>query len=249
MSTDSYDSAATMHPVVDVPDRAPAKAAHRVAAALREAIRTGALLPGEHIRQEIWAERLEVSRIPIREALNALAADGTVEHDPNRGYFVTKRPPDEIAQLYLLRELIEPEVIRSIKWPSANVFEHLERARDQAVKALQARDGRTAMERDRDFCWTIWDLSPLKVVVAEAKRLWNQCDPHRAGAFGSPAFVDALTQEYRARFDTYLHHLRERDRNGLVDYVLHERRTMVNFLNTGNAAVIVANDQTDQHHR
>ena len=232
--------------MVAAPDRAPAKAAQRVAKALRDAIRTGALLPGEHIRQEIWADRLDVSRLPIREALNTLASDGTVEHDPNRGYFVTKRPPDEIAQLYLLRQLIEPEVIRTIEWPDAHVLARLEQARDEAVKALDARDGQTAMERDRDFCWMIWDLSPLNIIVAEAKRLWNQCDPHRAGAFNSPAFVDAISHDYHARFDTYLHHLRTRDRDQLVDYVLHERRTMVNFLNTRNPADIAITRNGDQ---
>src|SRR4051794_7340139 len=79
-------------------DQATSKPAQRVATSLREAIRTGSLVPGEHIRQELWAERLEVSRLPIREALSRLAADGTVEHDPNRGYFVAKRPSSEIAQ-------------------------------------------------------------------------------------------------------------------------------------------------------
>ena len=87
MSRRSGSPATTLRNVVAAADRAPAKAAQRVAAALQDAIRTGDLLPGEHIRQEVWADRLAVSRLPIREALNTLAADGTVEHDPNRGYF------------------------------------------------------------------------------------------------------------------------------------------------------------------
>jgi DNA-binding GntR family transcriptional regulator len=231
--------------VLNGADRATTKAAERVATSLREAIRTGVLLPGEHIRQGIWADRLEVSRLPVREALSTLAADGTVEHDANRGYFVTRRPPGEIAQLYLLRQLVEPEVIRTIEWPDAELLARLERLRDEAVEALDARDARTAMERDRQFCWTIWELSPLNVVVDEAKRLWHQCDPHRASAFGSPAFVDALAHDYRARFDTYLRLLRTRDRDGLVNFVLRERRAMVNFLNTGNVAA--AQNDTQRH--
>ena len=225
------------------PDTSPTKAAERVASSLRDAIRSGVLLPGEHIRQGMWADRLAVSRLPVREALSTLAADGTVEHDPNRGYFVTKRPAGAVAQLYLLRELIEPEVIRTIEWPNAETFARLERARDEAVEALDARDAHTAMERDREFCWMIWDLSPLDIVVAEAKRLWHQCDQHRASAFTSPAFVDALVHDYRARFDTYLDHLRKQDREGLVDYVIRERRAMVEFLNTGNAAAIARDNK------
>jgi DNA-binding GntR family transcriptional regulator len=225
--------------MLDAPDRSPTKAAERVASSLRDAIRSGVLLPGEHIRQGMWADQLAVSRLPVREALSTLAADGTVEHDPNRGYFVTKRPAGAVAQLYLLRELIEPEVLRTIQWPDADTFARLARARDEAVEALEARDAYTAMERDREFCWMIWDLSPLDIVVAEAKRLWHQCDPHRASAFTSPAFVDALVHDYRARFDTYLRHLRKHDRDRLVAYVIRERRAMVDFLNTGNPAAII----------
>ena len=103
------------------------------------------------------------------------------------------------------------------------------------------------MERDREFCWMIWDLSPLNIVVAEAKRLWHQCDPHRASAFTSPAFVDAIVHDYRA-----VRHLppppRTRDRDRLVDYVLQERRTMVNFLNTRNPADIAATRNGVQDH-
>jgi DNA-binding GntR family transcriptional regulator len=217
-------------------DRPPRRAAQRAASALREAIRTGQLLPGEHIRQEIWAERLSVSRLPIREALHALTAEGTVDHDPNRGYFVGKRGNEEMAQLYRLRELIEPEVIRTITWPDDDTIANLERLRDRAVEALGARDVRAAMEHDRSFCWTIWELSPLKLIVAEAKRLWQQCDPHRARAFNDPLFVEALADAYQARFDAYLQFLAACDREGLVDYVMGERRAMVRFLSNRTTA-------------
>ena len=53
-----------------------------------------------------------------------------------------------------------------------------------------------------------------------------------------PALIDTLVHDYRARFDTCLDHLRRRDRDRLVDYVIRERRAMVEFLNTGNAAAI-----------
>ncbi len=218
------------------------RVAQRVAAALRAAIRTGELLPGEHIRQEIWAARLSVSRLPIREALHTLTADGTVDHDPNRGYFVGKRGIGDVAQLYRLRELIEPEVIRTITWPDDETIAKLQALRDLAVEALQAGNARAAMEHDRSFCWMIWDLSPLKLIVAEAKRLWQQCDPHRATAFSDPVFLDALTGAYRARFDAYLKFLAACDREGLVDYVIEERQAMVNFLNNRTT---VANSLVD----
>lgn len=218
--------------------RPPGRAAQRAVATLREAIRTGDLVPGEHIRQEVWASRLGVSRLPIREALHALTADGAVVHDPNRGYFVGKRDLDEMAQLYRMRELIEPELIRTILWPGGEAIRELEELRDFAVAALHAGDAREAMEHDRTFCWLIWDLSPLKLIVAEAKRLWQQCDPHRASAFSDPSFVGALGTAYRERFDAYLECLTTQDRDGLVDYVVRERRAMTHFLNHGSVSEV-----------
>ena len=123
-------------------ERTPGISAQRAASAIREAIRTGEVLPGEHIRQEVWANRLTVSRLPIREALGILAADATVDHDPNRGYFVAKRDTDEIAQLYRLRELVEPEVILTINCPDDDTLAALEHLRDHAVQALGTHNAR-----------------------------------------------------------------------------------------------------------
>jgi len=64
---------------------------------LREAILAGELSPGEQIRQADWADRLGVSRVPIPEALKALAAEGLLNHDHNRGYFVVRCGPHQWA--------------------------------------------------------------------------------------------------------------------------------------------------------
>src|SRR5262245_62073768 len=93
-----------------------------VANALRDAILQGDLSPGEQIRQAEWAERLGTSRIPVREALKALAAEGLLSHDHNRGYFVIRFGADEMAQIYLLRRLLETELLRSLVDPPPTAF-------------------------------------------------------------------------------------------------------------------------------
>ena len=71
----------------------------RVAARLRDLIVQDVLKPGERIRERELAERLAVSRTPLREALKELAAEGLVEHSPNRGATVAAPGPDEIRDL------------------------------------------------------------------------------------------------------------------------------------------------------
>jgi DNA-binding GntR family transcriptional regulator len=87
---------------------------------IRRAIRVGVLMPGEHIRQSAIAESLGVSRIPIRDALSRLSADGVVAHTPNSGFKVAQLEIDELDQVYRMRELLETELLRQIPPLSAH---------------------------------------------------------------------------------------------------------------------------------
>ena len=60
-------------------------ASARVAAHLRNLILRGELGPGDRIRQEEVAARFGASRLPVREALRMLEAEGLTEHEPNKG--------------------------------------------------------------------------------------------------------------------------------------------------------------------
>ncbi len=87
-------------------------ASHRIADALRAAILDGRYQPGERIRQEEVAARSGASRIPVREALRMLAAEGLVTLVANTGAWVTKLSLDECVETYLIRERLEPLLLR-----------------------------------------------------------------------------------------------------------------------------------------
>ena len=78
---------------------------------LRRLIISGELADGTPLRQEALAEELGVSRIPVREALSRLEGEGLAANFPHRGYVVTALSRDEIAELFDLRALIEPNLI------------------------------------------------------------------------------------------------------------------------------------------
>jgi len=97
-----------------------------VAQTLRRAIRLGVLKPGEVLVQEEIADRLGVSRVPLREALRGLAAVGLVQTSPGRGFRVTELDADEIGELYGLRLRIEPALApRIISQASAPLIRDL----------------------------------------------------------------------------------------------------------------------------
>ena len=88
-------------------------ASHRIADSLRTAILAGSYLPGSRIRQEDVAARSGASRIPVREALRMLDSEGLVTLVANSGAWVTKLTLSECVETYLIRERLEPLLLRT----------------------------------------------------------------------------------------------------------------------------------------
>src|SRR5438045_6948871 len=65
------------------------------------------LLPGDRLREIPLAEKLGVSRIPLREAMDQLASEGLVERVPGLGSYVRSASPKELRELYEMREVLE----------------------------------------------------------------------------------------------------------------------------------------------
>ncbi|MBB2169708.1 GntR family transcriptional regulator [Gluconacetobacter aggeris] len=79
---------------------------------IREAIVSGAFDEGEFIRQDDVAKLFDVSKIPVREALKRLEAEGLVEFHRNRGAVVASISEPEIAQIFEVRAILESNAIK-----------------------------------------------------------------------------------------------------------------------------------------
>lgn len=91
-----------------VSDEEGAPLSERTYRELRRLLLTNQLRPGSRLTYAEVAERLEVSRTPVREALERLRQEGFVERIPRRGFLVTDMDPGLAAQLYQMREALEP---------------------------------------------------------------------------------------------------------------------------------------------
>lgn len=89
---------------MNTPDMNQGEAAY---ARLLEAIRTGAFLPGDRLRETDVAARLDLSRTPVREALRRLEADGIVQHRPRLGAVIRRLSHGELVELYEMRGVLE----------------------------------------------------------------------------------------------------------------------------------------------
>lgn len=114
-------------PAAEAPRRA-ADSSDRAYAMLREALIGFRFAPGERIRELRIAEELDLSRSPVREALNRLASEGFVTLLPNRGFVARAFDPDDLLNLYDLRAVLETAA-----------FERMCRRADDAELAALAR--------------------------------------------------------------------------------------------------------------
>ena len=78
-----------------------------VAQRLRALIVEGGIAPGQKLNERELAERLQVSRTPLREALKLLTAEGLVEHLPNRGAIVVQLSADDVAHAFEVMAALE----------------------------------------------------------------------------------------------------------------------------------------------
>ena len=127
-----------------------------VAAVLREAITTGHLKANQPLPQDEIAAQLQVSHIPVREALRQLQSEGLVTYQPNRGAAVSALSPEEISEIYEIRAILETAAIRRAA-PRLTRPE-LDRAAGILDAAEQATDGAAWGAHDVDFHQQIYAL-------------------------------------------------------------------------------------------
>ena len=84
-----------------------------VADKLRDKIVRGEIPEGEQLRQDAIAQEFQVSRIPVREALRQLEAEGLITIILHRGAVVSSLSPTDVKEVFEMRALLECEVLRA----------------------------------------------------------------------------------------------------------------------------------------
>jgi DNA-binding GntR family transcriptional regulator len=127
---------------------------NEVADELRNAIVTGRLRPGEHLKESAIAAEMSVSRSPVREAFRQLEQEGLILSIPNQGSFVRAFDEDDVEEIFTLRAVLEDLacdlVLKDDGFRSADL-DQLETYVDQQREAIEARDFDRLTQLDMDF--------------------------------------------------------------------------------------------------
>lgn len=147
---------------------------HVVYALVVDAIHGGWLKPGDRLSEADIAERLGISRSPVREAFARLAYDGLVERRPRRGTFVAKAQEGEIEQINEVRSLIEGYAARIACSRMTDEDEcTLRTIIVQMVDSARERDWMQTVRLNARFHETVVNLPGNSVL----SRIWSSLDP------------------------------------------------------------------------
>jgi DNA-binding GntR family transcriptional regulator len=153
-------------------------ASHRIADSLRAAILEGSYSPGARIRQEDVAARFGASRIPVREALRMLHSEGLVTLVANSGAWVTRLTLTECAETYLIRERLEPLLLRtSLPRLDDATVDRLARLADDMAAPGAGLDG--FMRADREFHLSSYAGAASGEMWQIIGRMWNTTQHYR----------------------------------------------------------------------
>ncbi|MGE4430979.1 MAG: GntR family transcriptional regulator [Sphingobium sp.] len=175
----------------------------RIVNVIRRAILRGMMVPGQHLTQTGLAEDYAISKVPVREALKQLHAEGLLQHDRNRGYFVAKLPRSEAVELYRIRRWLESELLRSARWPTGAELRRLRGYFEVISRPVNSANREERLEALGDARAMMFGLSPHKTLLREAMRLWTLTDrfrallPGDASVTGEKAMHDALAMQDR----------------------------------------------------
>ena len=162
---------------------------------LREAIVRGHFKPGEKLDQEEIAELLNVSRIPVRQALRTLTAEGLVKMYPHRGATVAELSREELEEIYFLRGVLEGVAARlaAPKMDDAHI------AKLQAI--LERMDQLTDLDEwldlNREFHNTIYEVINRPRLLEMIESLRNTSAPYIRDYIASPEYLEVTRLSHR----------------------------------------------------
>ena len=152
-------------PIENVPLRV------QVASRLRKAILSGRMLPGAALVETALAEKMNVSRAPIREAIQILENDGLVETIAYKGKRVKPLTAREVAETYSLREVFEVMAVRLIL-ESGAPLDTLRTHCDEMTAAAEADNFEALVVADEAFHHALIRLADHNLLLTSWKNLY-----------------------------------------------------------------------------
>lgn len=185
---------------------------------LKDAIQQGELQPGEPLSETRLSEALEISRTPVREALQKLAQEGMVQIMANRAVIVAAPSFQEVLNVLHIRMLVEPEMIRIVTEPiSQEALDLLWDVIGRMEQAAEAGDRAEWSKADNIFHDTLGDACPNELLAKLALQMRNRMHFMATDSQTSTTRLIGCTKEHRDVIEA----IARRDPDAAADAMRH----------------------------
>ena len=164
---------------------------------LRQEILNGTHASGAQLRQDALAGTYGVSRIPVREALFQLEAEGLVQIVPHKGAIVTTLSPEEVNDVFDLRALLEPRLFRhSIRALTEENFVLLDEIQLKFSTAIRAKDLLAWGKLNAELHTALYARAQLPQTSSIVSGLLQKSDRYTRVQLSSPAAMKRAEREH-----------------------------------------------------
>lgn len=164
------------------------------------AIRAGDFLPGDRLRETDVAQRLALSRTPVREALRKLEAEGIVEHSPRIGAVIRRLSHGELVELYEMRMVLERTAAEMAAKHAAAAEIDLLADLNEEISTAQGNPQKAA-SANQDFHQAIYLAARNRFLMEAARSLNNALMLMGPTTLANPARMECVAKEHAAIID------------------------------------------------
>lgn len=195
---------------------------------LRQAILTGEFAPGERLMEIALADRLGVSRTPVREAIRKLELEGLVVMIPRRGAEVARITEKDLRNVLEVRCALE-ELSASLACEriTDEEKEQLRVALDDFEKAVQSKDISEIVEKDIEFHDVIFNASKNDRLIQILNNLREQMYRYRMEYTKDKEYHNVLIQEHREIYEAMKNQDKEKVMNALKEHIYHQELNVI----------------------
>jgi len=186
---------------VDVTHR-PRTATEYAYRTVKQLVLAGQLAPGERIDQDEVADRLALSKMPVRSALDKLAAEGLLIVHPHRGVSVSPLSRTELDDIYLVRGNLESLAVRLATElvTACDIAELRRMVGDQEVLLTRPLLDEV-VQANRNFHMYIYRMAQRPVLLRIIEGLWDLSERYRRIFLHQPGMLGNSTNDHRYMVD------------------------------------------------
>jgi DNA-binding GntR family transcriptional regulator len=203
---------------------------------LKDAILTLELLPGTPLSELQIANRLGISKSPVREAFQRLHGEGLVLLAPNRRCVVTGLDRREIREWYELRMMLEPLSLRQTLGGFDQAFlTELRATNHRAIEACDRQDPLGFIHYSDRFHLSLVERNPNRALVAFVQELFNKIRRMRIALYlhDQQHFEPSFTLEGLNQHERIIDCLSNGDSDGAVEGLTKDLASFIDKLDQG----------------